>query len=330
MRIKINMVYLFLILILFIVSFSWITSCQHIADITDLPEICFARDVLPVFQNSCAISGCHDGQGESNLTLTNYSGISPGVVPGKPYSSRIYKSIASSKGENKMPPGRPLSLENRTIIRLWIEQGAGLTVCSDTFGTNGGGPKINPRACFARDILPVLVSRCASAGCHDAAAHRGGYNFTSYATTKNTVTAGNPGQSKLYQVISNTSEEDKMPPSGSSQLTLAEIDSIGKWISYGALNETCGEACDTINPVTFSGTIWPVIQTTCTGCHSGASPSGNILLGSYSNVSAVASNGVLINSLKGNGVIKMPPSGSLSVCKIRQFEIWIKNGYLNN
>jgi hypothetical protein len=121
-----------------------------------------------------------------------------------------------------------------------------------------------------------------------------------------------------------------MPPSGSSQLTLAEIDSIGKWISYGALNETCGEACDTINPVTFSGTIWPVIQTTCTGCHSGASPSGNILLGSYSNVSAVASNGVLINSLKGNGVIKMPPSGSLSVCKIRQFEIWIKNGYLNN
>jgi hypothetical protein len=247
------------------------------------------------------------------------------VVPGKPFSSRLYEAITALGGENKMPPGQMLSLENRTIIRLWIEQGAGLTVCADT-----SVPGINLRVCFTRDILPVLVSRCASAGCHDATTHRGGYNFTSYATTKNTVTAGNPGQSKLYQVITNTSVEDKMPPAGSSQLTVAEIDSISKWISYGALNETCGEVCDTVNPVTFSGIIWPVIQTTCTGCHSGASPSGNVALGSYSNVSAIASSGLLINSLKGNGVAKMPPSGSLSACKIRQFMIWINNGYLNN
>lgn len=330
MRIKINIVYLFFVLILFTVSLSWITSCKHYADITDIPEICFGRDVLPVFQTSCAISGCHDGQGESHLTLTNYSEISNGVIPGKPYSSTIYKAIISSWGENRMPPDRPLSLENRTAIRLWIEQGAGLTVCPDTSGTNGGGSEINPRACFARDILPVLVSRCASAGCHDATTHKEGYNFTSYATTRNTVTAGNPGQSKLYQVITKSSGEEKMPPAGSSQLTVAEIDSIGKWISYGALNETCGEACDTINPVTFSGTIWPVIQKTCTGCHSGTSPSGNISLGSYGNVSAIASSGMLINSLIGNGVVKMPPSGSLSVCRIRQFEIWVNNGYLNN
>jgi hypothetical protein len=138
MRIKINMVYLFLVLILITVSFSWITSCKHNADITDIPELCFERDVLPVFQNSCAISGCHEGQGESNLTLNNYTDIRGGVVPGKPYSSRLYKAIISSGGENMMPPGQRLSLENRTIIRLWIEQGAGLTVCADTSGTSNG------------------------------------------------------------------------------------------------------------------------------------------------------------------------------------------------
>lgn len=329
MRIKIKLVYFSLVLVFIIVSFSWITSCKHNADITDIPEICFARDVLPVFKNNCAISGCHDGQGESHLILNNYTDIQGGVIPGKPYSSRFYKAIIASGGENIMPPGQRLSLENRTIIRLWIEQGAALTICADTSGTgNGGG--INPRACFARDILPVLFSKCASAGCHDAATHTGGYNFTTYATTKNTVVAGNPGQSKLYQVISNTSQDDKMPPAGSSQLTIAEIDSIGKWIRYGALNETCGEVCDTLNPVTFSGVIWPTIQTTCAGCHSGANPSGNVSLASYSNVSAVASSGLLANSLKGNGVAKMPPSGSLSACKIRQFMIWISNGYLNN
>jgi hypothetical protein len=26
----------------------------------------------------------------------------------------------------------------------------------------------------------------------------------------------------------------------------------------------------------------------------------------------------------------MPPAGFFSACKIRQFEIWIKNGFLNN
>jgi hypothetical protein len=47
-------------------------------------------------------------------------------------------------------------------------------------------------------------------------------------------------------------------------------------------------------------------------------------------VASTASNGSLLNSLKGNGVTKMPVGGSFSVCRIRQFEIWINNGHLNN
>jgi hypothetical protein len=156
------------------------------------------------------------------------------------------------------------------------------------------------------------------------------YIFTSYSTTMTAVAPGDPGESRLYEVITKASGEDKMPPAGSAQLTRTEIGSIRKWISYGALNENCGEVCDTINPVTFSGTIWPVIQTTCLGCHSGASPSGTVNLGSYANVAIVAANGILIQSLKGAGVPKMPPAGNFSLCRIRQFEIWVSNGYLNN
>jgi hypothetical protein len=88
------------------------------------------------------MSGCHDGQGESDLTLTSYDGIMRGIVPGKPNSSRIYKAIIASAGENGMPPRRPLSLENRTIISVWIEQGASLTTCPDTSG--GGVAKMPP------------------------------------------------------------------------------------------------------------------------------------------------------------------------------------------
>lgn len=325
---KPDKIYLSLSLLILITVFSRIISCTHLSDIADIPEICFTGDIMPIISNSCAITGCHDEGGESELSLNSYSEISRNVVPGDPYASRLYLPIIA-KGEELMPPGQPLSLENRIKIRVWIEQGAALTTCIDTTGSGGGNNYI-ARACFTRDIFPVIVSRCAATECHDAITHEEGLNYTTYANVKNSVTPGNPGNSKLYRSITTSGGEDKMPPAGSPQLTVAEIDSIGKWIGYGALNENCGEVCDTINPVTFSGAIWPVIQSTCTGCHSGTSPSGNVLLTSYTNVAAAASGGLLINSLKGTGVIRMPPAGSFSACRIRQFEIWVENGFSNN
>jgi cytochrome c5 len=243
----------------------------------------------------------------------------------------LYQAIITKWGEGRMPPDNPLSLENRMIIRLWIEQGANLTLCPDSIVIPPGGPSYsNPRACFSRDILPVLVSSCGMAGCHDATSHKSGYIYVSYSTALKSVRAGSPSGSKLYQVISATGGEDRMPPSPKPRLLQAQIDSIAAWIRYGALDEVCGEVCDTINTVTFSGAIWPTIQTSCTGCHSGTTPSGAISLASYANVQTVAASGLLMKSLTGNGVTKMPPSGSFSACKIRQFQIWINKGYLNN
>ena len=333
---KPDKIYLSLALLINFTIFSWITSCTHVANIATLPEVCFEADVLPIYTNNCAMAGCHASGGgrESRLILDNYVDISNSVTPGNPNASRSYQAIIGKGGSNRMPPGQPLSLENRTLIRVWIEQGANLTTCSVTTGGGGGGgggPVVGTtRACFTRDILPVLVSRCASVGCHDATTHAEGRIYASYSTTMTSVSAGNPANSRLYQVIKTTSGDGKMPPSGKPQLSTAEIDSIGKWIGYGALNETCGETCDTINPVTFSGTIWPIMQTSCTGCHSGTAPSGNVLLASYSNVATIASSGLLLNSLKGTGVPEMPVGGSFSTCRIRQFDIWIKGGFKNN
>ena len=330
---KPDKIYLFLTIIVLVTALSWVTSCTHVANIAELPEVCFTGDVLPIFQNNCAISGCHDGGGGEGMALNSYASIMNNITPGNPDASELYKVIISKWGINRMPPNQPLSMENRTKIRVWIEQGANETVCTEatgTGGTGGTGEVYLARACFTRDILPVIVSRCASTGCHDAASHKEGYNFTTYANIKNSVSPGNPSSSKLYKVITTTSGEDKMPPTGSPQLTVAEKDSIRNWIRYGALNENCGEICDTVSAVTFSKTIWPVIQSSCLGCHSGTSPSGNILLANYNNVAVQAANGTLIASLKGAGVTKMPVGSSLSACRIRQFELWIKTGYSNN
>ncbi len=330
---KPDKIYLTLTFIVLVTVFSWVTSCTHVADIANLPEVCFTGEVLPIFQDNCGISGCHDGGGESHMAINSYSSIMHGISPGNPDASKFYQAIISKWGVNRMPPNQPLSKRNRTIIRVWIEQGANQTTCTDTTGTGGTGGTGSDyisRACFTRDILPVIVSRCASTGCHDAVSHKEGYNYTTYTGILSSVSPGNPGSSRLYRVITTSGGEDKMPPTGSPQLTVAEKDSIRNWITYGALNENCGEICDTVNTVTFSGTIWPVIQSTCVGCHSGTSPSGNILLANYNNVAVVAANGTLIASLKGNGVPKMPVGSSLSACRIRQFELWINNGYTNN
>jgi hypothetical protein len=96
-----------------------------------------------------------------------------------------------------------------------------------------------------------------------------------------------------------------------------------------ALYPALSNACDTTN-VTYSGSIAPLLNNNCTGCHSGSIASGGILLTSYTSVQTVASSGMLMNALNGNGVPVMPASGSLSSCKIAQFQIWIRNGMPNN
>jgi hypothetical protein len=96
-----------------------------------------------------------------------------------------------------------------------------------------------------------------------------------------------------------------------------------------ALYPSLNTVCDTTN-VTYSLTIASLLNNNCTSCHSGSVPSGAIVLSSYANVQTVAASGLLLNAIKGNGVPIMPPSGSLSSCKINQFQIWIRNGMLNN
>jgi len=119
---KRNRAFFLLVQILLATAGMNLQSCRHEIILPDnIPEICFEREVLPIFRNSCGITGCHDGSGEADYTLTNYLGISHAVVSGKPYESPAYEAIIERTGEERMPPDRPLDREKRTIIRLWID-----------------------------------------------------------------------------------------------------------------------------------------------------------------------------------------------------------------
>jgi len=121
----------------FTLVFLLINSCKQEGIPADQFEpICFTGQVLPIFQNSCATSGCHDSRGEGGYVFTDYSNIMKAVTPGDADKSKAYQAITSTF--ELMPPANPLSTEKRTIIRLWIEQGAQETTCATTkfAGTN--------------------------------------------------------------------------------------------------------------------------------------------------------------------------------------------------
>ena len=77
-------------------------SCQHeVLPKVNASDICFERDVLPIFVSNCAMSGCHDaGTAAEDYILTNYATImAEGIRPGRPENSKIWEEIE----ENEMP-----------------------------------------------------------------------------------------------------------------------------------------------------------------------------------------------------------------------------------
>ncbi len=200
--------------------------------------------------------------------------------------------------------------------------------------TVNGNPCNPDTVYFENDILPLLNSSCAIPGCHDAITAEEGVVLNNYNNIINTgdVQPGDPSESKIFKTITESDPGDRMPPPGSGVTTLTpdQIMDIFTWIQQGALNNGC-DGCDTTD-VTFSASVFPLIQTNCTGCHSGPTPQGGLSLTNYSQIAANATSGKLMNSLNGTGGIPQMPSGQpeLSDCAKRTIEIWIENGTPDN
>lgn len=96
-----------------------------------------------------------------------------------------------------------------------------------------------------------------------------------------------------------------------------------------ALYPALSNACDTTN-VTYSGTIVPILNNSCLGCHSNAATGGSIVLTSYSAV--VASGPRITGSVKQLPTFSPMPKngGKIKACSISQWDIWVRSGMPNN
>lgn len=188
--------------------------------------------------------------------------------------------------------------------------------------------------CFQRDVMPIFTGSCALSGCHDALTATDGKDFSSYEGIRDEVRPGRPQNSEIYHVITEDDNDDRMPPPPMNRLTSGQIETIRKWIEQGAQNTTCStgtSGCDTVN-VTFTAAVRPVLQNNCVACHSGAFPSGGIILSTYAGVKAVADNGKLVGAIAHqSGFIPMPQGGArLPDCQISQIRAWVNKGAPNN
>lgn len=95
---------------------------------------------------------------------------------------------------------------------------------------------------FANDIQPIIAGNCAMDGCHSSSNNGGGehelFPLTTYEEVidEGGVKAGDAHGSKFYQVISNHTLEDVMPPSPNPPLSDDQVKLIYLWIEQGAKN----------------------------------------------------------------------------------------------
>lgn len=181
--------------------------------------------------------------------------------------------------------------------------------------------------CYDTDVQPILTSKCAISGCHNATSAAGGINLTSYSDFEN-----NSKKQKIWELVN----EGKMPLSGTS-LTADEKKIIARWaaIDYGKgnCNTTSGVSCDTTISITYNNHVKVIFDTYCinSGCHNSTTQAGGYVLDNYTGCKTAAQSGRLLGAIKWQtGFSSMPKGGNkLADCDIAKIQKWINSGMPN-
>ncbi len=116
---------------LFRISTFALVVCAVVSTNAAEEQIDFVEDVQPIFRQHCI--KCHGPkEQESSLRLDRRASLlrggdfgEPSILPGKGSESFLVQVVAGKNPDLKMPPeGKPLSENDITTLRAWIDQGA--------------------------------------------------------------------------------------------------------------------------------------------------------------------------------------------------------------
>jgi len=113
MKIKSYQVYLFAITFIMVVvacSKNAATDTAPVVASCD-PNTSFSKTILPLFNSTCNLSGCHDGPNAA--ALNNFQVVHDNA-------SQIRASISTGR----MPKDKTLAITDKNAILCWIDNGA--------------------------------------------------------------------------------------------------------------------------------------------------------------------------------------------------------------
>lgn len=202
------------------------TDTSTVSD-CDPNVIYFEKDVFPIIASSCAKSGCHDAiSHQDGVILDSYENIinTGDIRPGNPGGSDLYEHITEDDEDKIMPPppNQPLTSEQISIIRKWIEQGGKNLTC------NEGSACDDSNVTYSKTVVPILQKSCN--GCHNPNFSSGGVILSTYSGASIVAKNG-----LLYGTISHTAGFKPMPQSG-NKLSACNIKLIKKWVDNGSPN----------------------------------------------------------------------------------------------
>jgi len=164
------------------------------------------------------MSGCHDANtAAAHYTLTDYTNIMKRVSPNHPNKSKLYTCLSGSN--NRMPPGQPLTSEQKGIISSWIEQGAKETICG-TSSTTCDSTNIT----YTNTMKAFFDSNCAT--CHNPSGTMTDPTFNTY--TGASAYAISNGMDLYNKVVGGTHN--------GIVLSTCEKAQLKNWIQSGAPN----------------------------------------------------------------------------------------------
>lgn len=118
------------LILLWATSFLLVGCYKDKTVVTDTPEITrtvsFSQDIIPIFNKSCNMSGCHSAGGQApNLTESNaLNSLTIGNYFDKnnPEGSLLYLKVSGQKGTPMPVSG--VNKDYAALILAWIKQGA--------------------------------------------------------------------------------------------------------------------------------------------------------------------------------------------------------------
>ncbi|MBS1791586.1 MAG: PSD1 domain-containing protein [Acidobacteria bacterium] len=143
------------VLLVVAVGLIGVNAWQPNAQARQTSTISFARDIQPIFAASCL--DCHGEKKQAaGLRLDSKTiALAKVLKPGNAIESELYRRVAGLGDQARMPMGgKPLSPEQITLIKTWIEQGAIWDGATER--RRDGGAEATKHWAFIAPVRPII------------------------------------------------------------------------------------------------------------------------------------------------------------------------------